>query len=1457
MSKKFRRILAVTLVFVMIFSLPSVGFAADASRKVVSNEALTQAETETAYKTPNVSLMSATEVVDSIWKQISEAEKAALRRSSDLESVAQAAYDVVSASSNVQKDSLKWDSEDTFFFTTVQGIPCLYSGEVREKTRNMTAPENYVSGPSVIDFGDKASGTTSRDVYLIAPYYGYDSSFTDQYRLEAQSLAEEMGGTYYLIEGHDATGPAVANAMAEGGIVIFDSHGTSAGGSSYLCLTTKDGISQEEYNLGGVLNGGDAYYIDGSYIARNMPHEANDSFLWMAICECMMTDGLCTPLREVGVDSVYGYSQSVTFVGDYEFEEFFWTEMKNGSDAGAAFEAMQAAVGIYDPYGDAYPILVSDEDAYPENPDADFDAHSDWNMRIPEAISYNVTVEADPESAAVLTYSAQDWNITVDPADGYVLASAEVTPADAAQVRIQGQVIQIVSIDADCTITANLKKVDVQVNDSAMGSASLVDSQIVAVANEGYRIESVSVSPEGAAVLSQNGNVFSFDSLTEDCVVTVTFARCKTLNEALNAEGGTISFTTAETYPWTVVESEDSDYAMSGNAGVNSSSSTVSAMVEIPAGGALVFDWNVSCEARYDKLVFYVDGTEVSTLTSSASGQETGWQSYVYPVSEARTYEVSWTYSKDSSISYGADAGYLDNVHIESEVAQYTVQFVAGENGSLQGETTATLPLGTILTEEMVPTPVPDEGYTIVGWSPSDPVGQMVTEDITYTVTFRPLVVTDAALDAALNAEGGDLIFSSSGDYPWLVAEGNGRTYGASGNAQVNSSSSSVSTTVTIPAGGALVFDWNVSCEKSYDGMTFSVNGVTDSTLTSETSGVETGWQTIVYSVSEETTAEVSWTYSKDSSMSSGEDCGMLDNVMVVNEVSQYTIQFVAGENGTLEGETSLTLPLAYVLTADDVPTPVANEGYRFAGWTPTNPVGQTVTADVTYTANFVEIPENAATIILEAHNVFQDGTGYQMILDADANTYGTVIPTQGAMTSSGDADFSEFEYTIPEGADGSLTSTAIVVDGTATLEIPEGVYDWAICNPTPGDRMWISSNNGFPGRYDDYLFESGKTYHFTISLVEENDYVDLVIEGENTDPIPDADHNLEGYTVVMSEGFESGIPSTWTVEDRDGDGFGWGIGSSEGSPRYNVHHGTMTAVSASYDNDSFLALSPDNWLITPEMEVGEGYLLSFSIVGQDESYAAEKLGLFVSVDGADFVQIGSDYTATAAWRTYTVDVSAYAGSSVKFAFVHHNISDMFMINLDCIHIYAPEESAHLCDAFADIDGHWAKPYICYMVENLYMNGIAQDLFAPDAAVTRAEIATVLYRIAGSPAVEGTTSFTDVNSDAWYYDIFVWAEQNGIFEGYLDGTVNPERTATREEMAVMLYRFLGEPEVTGELTAPDADQVNSWAVDALLYLTQQGIINGVDEQGTLLPQDFLTRAQLAKIFAVMLNPELG
>ncbi len=171
---------------------------------------------------------------------------------------------------------------------------------------------------------------------------------------------------------------------------------------------------------------------------------------------------------------------------------------------------------------------------------------------------------------------------------------------------------------------------------------------------------------------------------------------------------------------------------------------------------------------------------------------------------------------------------------------------------------------------------------------------------------------------------------------------------------------------------------------------------------------------------------------------------------------------------------------------------------------------------------------------------------------------------------------------------------------------------------------------------------------------------------------------------------------------------------------------------------------------------------------------------------------------------------------------------------------------------FTDVaEEQWFYDAVEYVYENGLMNGVTETTFEPDSTTTRGMIVTVLYRMAGSPAVTGENAFTDVEAGSWYEDAIIWAAANGIVEGYGDGTFFPDADVTREQMAAILYRYAEYAglDVTGrgDLTAfPDGETVSAWAEENVAWAVAEGLLTGRDDQ-TLDPAGTATRAEIATI----------
>ena len=167
---------------------------------------------------------------------------------------------------------------------------------------------------------------------------------------------------------------------------------------------------------------------------------------------------------------------------------------------------------------------------------------------------------------------------------------------------------------------------------------------------------------------------------------------------------------------------------------------------------------------------------------------------------------------------------------------------------------------------------------------------------------------------------------------------------------------------------------------------------------------------------------------------------------------------------------------------------------------------------------------------------------------------------------------------------------------------------------------------------------------------------------------------------------------------------------------------------------------------------------------------------------------------------------------------------------------------------FTDVpESAWYYDAIRFVNENGLMNGIDAGTFSPDANLTRAMLTQILYNKEGRPAVDSGSAFTDVAAGAWYCDAVAWASANGVVNGYGNGCFGPGDSITREQLIVMLWRYSGSPAASVQtLSFSDSDQISSYALDALRWAAESGIING-DNNGALQPKGLSTRAQVAQV----------
>ncbi len=461
-----KRILAILLVLAML-PLPAT-FALD-------TEPAEEPIAQEAYDAVTADIWQTIEAIE-------ETEIVAKRgKTADADSYAAIVDDVIAAveaSDTFVEGSINRNG-DFFTWETTEGIVCGYSPRLRAKIRaNAVAgadAEDY-AGVEVTSYATKGGSPSSMNVAVFQPYYGIDGDFTTQYVNEAKSIAQATGGTSTAYRTTNATIDTIADALETCGVVIFDSHGdtdyyvkgsedyTSCANTSYICLQSGTGITTEDmekvtgtygeyqhayyagsysdYGVNGIMH---YYCVDGTAIANHMDSTAPNSLLWMAICLGMATDGLQAPLRDKGVEVVYGYSQSITFDGDFAYEEDFWSKMKSGETVASAIAYMKSQNGNWDPWYAgrvssvaeavenyaSFPIVVSSEDVYPGKGNVDNlqTVKSTWTLFNAEPVSATLTFHVPDGVAPIAPMMGTALTLpTAGNVDGYTFVGWTTAP---------------------------------------------------------------------------------------------------------------------------------------------------------------------------------------------------------------------------------------------------------------------------------------------------------------------------------------------------------------------------------------------------------------------------------------------------------------------------------------------------------------------------------------------------------------------------------------------------------------------------------------------------------------------------------------------------------------------------------------------------------------------------------------------------------------------------------------------------------------------------------------------------------------------------------------------------------------------------------------------------------------------------------------------------------------------
>lgn len=381
-------------------------------------------------------------------------------------------------------------------------------------------------------------------------------------------------------------------------------------------------------------------------------------------------------------------------------------------------------------------------------------------------------------------------------------------------------------------------------------------------------------------------------------------------------------------------------------------------------------------------------------------------------------------------------------------------------------------------------------------------------------------------------------------------------------------------------------------------------------------------------------------------------------------------------------------------------------------------------------------------------------------------------------------------------------------------------------------DTLYATFTN--PHGFSTFTITTEKTAEATLNGVNYTSFQDAVNAANNGDVITALKDNLSAtmsgsprtITVKSSTGTfnvsvngetktadaNTGVTFTYTRPSSGGPGSSGGSISTPTTYAVNVNAATNGAVAADKKTAS------KGTTVTVTASPSKGYVV-------DAVKVVDKDGKDVAVTGKDgkyvFTMPGSAVTVTGTFKAETPAPVALPFTDVK-------------------------------------SGNWFYDAVKYAYEQGLMTGTSATTFAPNGTMNRAMIVTVLYRLEKSPAVTGASKFTDVPAGQWYSDAVAWAAANKIVNGYDETTFGPMNAVTREQMAAILFRYeqvKGLENVTLEENLnrfPDQNKISAYAIPALQWAVGQKIING-NADGTLDPTGTATRAQVAQIFTNLLN----
>lgn len=546
------------------------------------------------------------------------------------------------------------------------------------------------------------------------------------------------------------------------------------------------------------------------------------------------------------------------------------------------------------------------------------------------------------------------------------------------------------------------------------------------------------------------------------------------------------------------------------------------------------------------------------------------------------------------------------------------------------------------------------------------------------------------------------------------------------------------------------------------------------------------------------------------------------------NQTPSYTINKADQAALTITSTSDATYGQDYTLTTS------GGSGSGAVTITVSNGTGAATVSGNTLT------PTKAGTVTVTAvkagDNNHNDGTSVSVTITINKGTYDGIKTAAGTVLANWPGEVTlpaipdGASYGTPTGSDvtgltitGNVLSytggSGIVKDQTYTVTVPvTGATNYADYNITVTLTVTTRPSSG-----GGTTTPSGPSTGGSDGWTEIEDEVDETPSGSTVTV------DMNGTTEVPAEVFEAVAGKDVTLELDMGGGVKWEINGQDIPTDLDI---TDLDLGVSL-NTSDIPMDVIN------MVTGEKSTVQLSLAHDGEFGFTMTLTAPVGTQNKGLWANLYHYDTTRKQMLFETAAQVDASGNVALKLSH---ASEYAIVLD--------ESSHELPFTDTAKGAWYQGAVEYVYRNSIMTGTSATSFEPNAPLSRAMVAQILYNLEGQPTVEGESTFADA-SGHWAVNAIAWAQQTGVVNGYEDNTFRPNRAVSREELAQMLYNYAKvkgyDLTASGDLTAfPDGSKVSSWAEAAMAWANGNELINGHDD-GTLQPGGDSTRAQAASI----------